>query len=528
MTKFSINFQNPWLLLLLIPAVALTLLSYFMHNKRYRCTRNHIVSIVLHLVVMVLSITLLAAITFGYSVPNNDNEIILLVDASYSTSSDSQDDVDDFIQDVISECDSMFDLGIVTFGYNQVYAAELTNRTDNMYSDYLKADLPDTSATDIASALTYASTLFKNPESAKIVLITDAVETDGAASGVIKAIAAQGIMVDTVYFPGDRIESEVQLVSLTNPEEKIIVGQKFNFELTLQSSYKGTATITPYDNNVAGQAITVELNGGVQNVTIPYTYTLPGMHKMSFEIEAEDDTLTQNNSYLSYVYLEIYDKILVIESIDDESAKLCEMLNDELNVKVVNVEDEENMPKTLDDLRAFDEIILCNISNEDMPDGFVQNLYTYVHDIGGGLFTICGNEYDSNPEDEDWTANAYTREDMYNTLYQQMLPVEVIEYTPPVAVMIIIDTSGSMYYAGNENYETSKLYYAQQGAMACLDALTERDYVGIMTLGNSYTEEIELTPRTQREKILSAIDLIDDDESNLNGGTIFSRSLSVF
>ena len=525
MTKFSINFQNPWLLLLLIPAVALTLLSYFMHNKRYRCTRNHIVSIVLHLVVMVLSITLLAAITFGYSVPNNDNEIILLVDASYSTSSDSQDDVDDFIQDVISECDSMFDLGIVTFGYNQVYAAELTNRTDNMYSDYLKADLPDTSATDIASALTYASTLFKNPESAKIVLITDAVETDGAASGVIKAIAAQGIMVDTVYFPGDRIESEVQLVSLTNPEEKIIVGQKFNFELTLQSSYKGTATITPYDNNVAGQAITVELNGGVQNVTIPYTYTLPGMHKMSFEIEAEDDTLTQNNSYLSYVYLEIYDKILVIESIDDESAKLCEMLNDELNVKVVNVEDEENMPKTLDDLRAFDEIILCNISNEDMPDGFVQNLYTYVHDIGGGLFTICGNEYDSNPEDEDWTANAYTREDMYNTLYQQMLPVEVIEYTPPVAVMIIIDTSGSMYYAGNENYETSKLYYAQQGAMACLDALTERDYVGIMTLGNSYTEEIELTPRTQREKILSAIDLIDDDESNLNGGTIFSASL---
>jgi Mg-chelatase subunit ChlD len=525
MTNLRINFSNPWLLLLLIPAVALTLFSYFRLNKRYRFTRNHIVSIVLHLVVMVLAITLLAGIVFGYSLPNNDNEIILLVDASYSTSSDSQDEVDDFIRDVIAESDSMFELGIVTFGYDQVYAAELTNRTDSLYSDYLQAELPNTSATDIAAALNYAATLFKNPESAKIVLISDAVETDGNANGVIKAIAAQGIMVDTVHFPGEELETEVQIVSAATPADKILVGEKFNFELTIQSSYRGTATITPYDNNTAGQSITVELSGGVQNVVIPYAFAFPGMHQMSFEIEAEDDTMVQNNSYLSYVYLEIYDKILILESIDDESLKLRDMLKDELNVTVINVEDVEAMPKTLDDLRAYDEVILCNVSNSDMPEGLIENLYTYVHDIGGGLFTICGNKPDSNPNDEEWTANAYTREDMYNTLYQQMLPVEVIEYTPPVAVMIIIDTSGSMYYAGNENYETSKLFYAQQGAEACLDALTERDYVGIMTLGNSYTEEIELTPRTQREKILSAIDLIDDDESNLNGGTIFSASL---
>ena len=522
MTNFKIIFSNPWLLLLLIPAIGLTLLTYFRMNKRYRCTRNHITSIVLHLVIMVLSIAVLAGMIVGYSIPNYDNEIILLVDASYSTS-DSENDVDEFIRDVIDSTDTMFELGIVTFGFDQVYASELSNDTSETYANYVKAELPDTTATDIASALTYASTLFKNPESAKIVLITDAIETDNAATNVIKSISAQGIMVDTVYFPDDKDnnKSEVQLNALAEIKEKIVVGQKFNFDLSLQSSYEGTAKITPYDNGVAGESIDINLKEGVQNVTIPYSFVVPGMHVMSFEIESDDDTLAQNNTYLSYFYLDIYDKILVIESIENESDSLCDMLKDELNVKVLNIEDTENMPKTVDDLRAYDEVILCNISNADMPEGFDQILYTYVNDIGGGLFTVCGNKETPDSGDE-WTANAFTFDDMNNTLYQQMLPLQAINYTPPVAVMIIIDTSGSMWYAGEEKYEESKLYYAQQGAEACLSALSERDYVGVMTLGTSFSEEIELTPRTQREKILSAISLLSEKEENLNGGTNFS------
>jgi Mg-chelatase subunit ChlD len=107
-----------------------------------------------------------------------------------------------------------------------------------------------------------------------------------------------------------------------------------------------------------------------------------------------------------------------------------------------------------------------------------------------------------------------------------MLPVEIIDYTPPAAVMIIIDTSGSMY-SGDSDVSTSKLGYAIQGAESCLDALTERDFVGIMTLADSYSEEIELTPRPQRDKILSAIGQLEEDAINglVGGGTIFSAAL---
>ncbi|MBQ8408596.1 MAG: VWA domain-containing protein [Clostridia bacterium] len=525
MSNFRINFSHPWLLLLLIPAVAFTLLSYFKLGKRYRCTRNRIVSMVLHLTVMLLAITILAGITFSYFKPNTENEVILLVDASYSTSEDSQDEIDDFIKAVIDNTDSKFKLGIVTFGYNQVYAAELSNDTDKLFSSYLESPTPDTTATDIASALTYASELFNKPETARIVLLSDAMETDLEAKNIIKSVAAKGIKVDTVHFPENDIEDEVQIIDMVKPEEKIYVGQKFSVNVTIESSYAGDVTLTPYDNEVQGEKIEVTLEKGINTVTVPYMFTLPGLHEMFFEIEGAYDTIAMNNSYLSYIYLEIFDDILIIESIDDESDNLTEMLKDENNVTVINSSDTEAVPKTVDALRAYDEVILCNVSNEDLPEGFDQILYTYVFEYGGGLFTVCGAEEGSTPGSDNWTANAYTREDMNKTLYQEMLPVEIIDYTPPAAVMIIIDTSGSML--NSENPATSKLGYAIQGAESCLNALTERDYVGVMTLADSYSEEIELTPRPQRDKILSAIGQLEEDALNgiIGGGTIFSAAL---
>ena len=526
MSNFSIEFLYPWLLLLLIPAIALTLISYFKLGKRYRCTRNRIVSMALHITVMVLAITILAGMTFSYFKPNTENEVILLVDSSYSTSEDTQDDLDDFIKAVIDNTDSKFKLGIVTFGYDQVYAAELTNDTSKLFSKYLESPKPNTTATDIASAITYASELFAKPETARIVLLSDALETDSEVKNIIKSVAAKGIKVDTVYFPGDELEDEVQIIDMVKPDEKIYVGQKFSVNVIIESSYEGEATLTPYDNDVQGEPVKVNLQKGVNNVVVPYMFTLPGLHEMFFEIEGAYDTVAMNNTYLSYIYLEIFDDILIIESIDSESDNLTEMLKEENNVTVLNSADVDRLPKTVTELRAYDEVILCNVANEDLPEGFIDILYSYVYDFGGGLFTVCGAEEGAAPGSENWTANAYTREDMNKTKYQEMLPVEIIDYTPPAAVMIIIDTSGSMYTPG-EDLSKSKLGYAIQGAESCLNALTERDYVGIMTLATNFTEEIKLTPRPQRDKIISAIGQLEENAINglVGGGTIFSAAL---
>lgn len=523
MTNFSVIFTNAWWLLLLIPAFALVLITYFRLNKRYRFTRNNIVSIVMHLIVMVLSIALLAGMTIEYDTPDTDVEVVLLVDYSY-TLDDSEGEVDDFVKEVVDNCNSQYKLGVVKFGYDQVYAVELTNDMTKVYSGYLSSTSPDTTATDISSALTYTASLFTNPQSARIVLISDALETDGEAKSVIKSLSDRGICVDTVYFPGDRLEAEAQIIGASASVSKVEINSPFEILLTLESSYEGPASITTYDSGIMGESMDINLVEGPQEIVIPYTFAWGGMHNMTFELSANSDTIEQNNSFTTYFYLETFSEVLVIESINHESDRLISIMKEELNATVINVADEANMPSTLEDLREYDEIVLLNVSNEQLPDGFDVIMQQYVKEIGGGLFTICGNTPDSS--EGNWNANAYVRKDMYGSIYQDMLPVEVVNYTPPAGVIIIVDASGSMLNGGK--YEGSKLNWAMDGARACLDALSERDHVGIMTLSDSYSEELMLTPRTQRNKILAAIAGVEHGAINGTldvGGTIFSAAL---
>ena len=168
MHNLHLNFTYPWVRLLIIPAVIMTLWPYFKLSKRYRRTRNRIISIILHLTVMVLSILAFSGLTFSYQVPNQENEIILLVDVSDSSEEGSARR-DEFVDLVLQ--DSQYDgyrVGIVTFGYDQVYAVPLTYEVTEIYEKYLAARLPDTTATNIADALNYARDLFTNKQNAKI------------------------------------------------------------------------------------------------------------------------------------------------------------------------------------------------------------------------------------------------------------------------------------------------------------------------------------------------------------------------
>ena len=119
MSNFVIDISYGWLLLLLIPAVALTLLPYFRINKHYRRNRNRVVSIVLHLTVMFLCVFTLSGMTFHYDTPNTENEILLLVDASFS-SREAEDKKEEFISNVIGDGGDNYKVGIVKFGYDQI------------------------------------------------------------------------------------------------------------------------------------------------------------------------------------------------------------------------------------------------------------------------------------------------------------------------------------------------------------------------------------------------------------------------
>lgn len=522
MSNFRINFEHPWFLLLLLPAVALTLLPYFKLSKRYRKTRNRVCSMVLHVIVMVLAITMLAGITFSYELPNKQNELIVLIDSSYSNRY-SEEEKEDFIEDVVKECDASFKVGIVKFGYDQVYAAPLTNDSSKAFAQYRASAEPDTSATDVASALQYAASLFNHQKTAKIVLISDGIETDGEAMSVVSRIAAQGIKIDTVYYPNSE-KPEIQISSVVTPDRNVDTGEEFAVQVNLKGNLGGGSTetsLTLYDNEEEIKTETFSAVEGEQSISFTHKFELPGLHELRFVLTNEEDTDSHNNEYISYIYLREYKNVLLLEQSDGEGAVLKSVL-EENSFRVTDYSfstDLGDIPTDLATLAKYEEVLLVNVANEDLKkiEGFDVLLNEYVQTLGGGLFTV-GGANDTNAAGES-VPHAYNREDMEGSLFQQMLPVQVIPYTPPVAVVILVDSSGSMGQGSG-----SLLDIALEGTKVCVNSLNSSDYCGVMTFSDNANQEVKITPVSEKEKILDAVLDIGDSGS---GGTVFRKSLEA-
>ena len=514
-----IQFAYPWLLLTIIPAAALTLIPYFRLNKKYRKTRNRIVSMVLHGIILTLAVLTLSGMTVVSRVPNGSNQIVILVDMSESENL-SAEKRDDFVETVVTQAKfDGFGIAIVTFGYDQETAVPFTHDMTALLNEYKHVELPDVSATDIASALSYAQKLFSDEGSGKIVLVTDGKETDGNALSVIREIAAKGIKTDIAYVPSEYSDFDVQVTGMVLPDTHVDVGDVIKIGVKIRSEEDFSADIEFSDNGEISlnSQKNVEIAKGEQIVYIEHSFAEQGLHELhcNVSLAGGNEKIVQNNDYYVYHYLRVFDKLLVLESEAGGSQALEDILTEDgkFDVTVKNVLDED-IPTTIEELREYDQIILNNVSYADLAvhEDLEAVIMEYVRDYGGGLFTVGGN-------DTEGSAHAYNRADMlYSTYLRQMLPVEVIKYTPPVAVLIIIDRSGSM----GQDKEGESFWYAKAGAVSCVNALTERDYIGVVTLGDYYRLELPLTPRTQETKIYSTIDRIT---TNAGEGTVFPGAI---
>ena len=326
----------------------------------------------------------------------------------------------------------------------------------------------------------------------------------------------KGIRVDSAYVPSQYDGNDVQIIGITMPEQHIELDKTCEISVTLRGNMTDTISVGLFDNGTLSETEglkKVELTGEVQTVMFQHRFVKEGLHEVKFSVDTQD-ALLMNNAYSVYHYLEVFNKLLIVESVSDTSEALIKMLNGQdetYQIKVVNVSSDQ-MPTTVDELREYDQVILNNIANADLPQGFDLKLKEYVETYGGGLFTTGGNN-------EQGKAHAYDKTDMFGTVYQEMLPVQAYDYTPPIGVMLIIDRSGSM--TSTNDYGTNYFESARAGALACLDVLYDRDYVGVMTLDTDQAMILDMTPRTQETVIKEAISGI----KMTGGNTEFGKAI---
>ncbi len=523
MSNIYFTFEYPWLLLLLIPGVLFSVIPYFRTAKKYRRNRNRIISMAAHTAATVLSVFLLSGMVLHYNIPNKSNQVILLVDSSYSNQQE-QENKDVFIKNVLDVVDDGFQVGIVKFGNDQAYVSELSYNMDEVYDKYLGSEDPAAYATDIEGALKYTAKLFDNPQSAKIVLISDGIETDGSVLSTIKSIGAQGIKVDVKCFPNEEYD-DVQITSVETPNENIVPDETFNLIVNMQTTEIAQFyDLVVYDNGEEIAKLEAAFDYNEQTEEIPCKISKSGMHEIRVVAEVHaNETLNevrQNDVYITYINIESFENILVVENIEGESNELCKILEENYNVDTFSIQqDFDAIPSTIEDFCRYEQVVLVNIAYSDMPDNFERLLNEYVQDLGGGLLTVGGeNRTDASGN---IIPHAYNRSDVEaSTYFKQMLPILTEDYTPPLAVMIIIDTSSSMGAGAG-----SPLDGALNGARNCVELLSDRDYCGVVSFTTITDTVSDLIPVAKRQEIYNAITALEAGDTG--GGTTYAEAIRL-
>ncbi len=487
----NINFDNPWLLLLAVPLLALVIVPIVIAINRDNLNKSVIASTILH-VIIVLFITLSLSGASAKFVMTG-TEVYVVADVSYSSSS-NLDKVDEYIKTVQKELPQNSRLGVVTFGTDQELLTPLGGGIKSV-----KQSTVDDTTTDIVSALKYANTLFSEGVIKKIVLITDGKQTGGEEEGlatVVKTLYAQNVQIDVMYLDNnasaDRKEvqiSEVDFVKSTymnNPTQASVL---------VQSSYQTRAIISLKDST--GRTVSSQsplLTEGYNIVNFDLDTTQFGEFDYTIEIEAQgDDFSSANNAY--EFRQSIHEKMQVL-ALTNESADLTAIQNRygervELDARRIT-EGKPVAPCTVEELCYYDEIILSNIDVTTIQNysAFIESLDIVVSQYGKRLLTY---------------GNLYIQDKASGELdgLSGLLPVIFGNNTSdPKLFAIVIDVSRSMHQA-------SRLFMAKSAAKQIMELMGDQDEMCLVSF--SAAAQVKVYPTAiktdkKREEIENIID----------------------
>ncbi len=465
MSSIKFVFSDPWYLLFLIPAIEIICIPFFMQKKERRRSFRKIAPLVLHLVISVILVFIMA----GFSVVRTTDEqaVVIVADLSHSTEG-VRDMMKEHVETLLDTIDRTTPVGVVAFGGDAMYDLTLDSLTRKF--SFSKVD---EKATDIESAVKYAISKAPEDRAVRIILMTDGKQTEGKAENIIYNMSSGRIRLDGVYYDTTVLSSDEVQISSFSAGEGGMVGEDVNITAEIQSNYDGEVGYIMKDGeNVVDSGKAVLVNG---RATLSFTVVpqSEGLHTFSIEILPDRDTRSENNKMTAFSRAADKKHVLIVTSTPLNEVKFRDYFSKNYVVKTVLPYE---APKDIIGLCDYDQVILSNVDYYDMPNGFETYLESYVSVYGRSLFLLGGS-------------NTFMYGNMTDTVYERMSPVSY-EFTEEtgnkVALMLVLDCSSSM--GGNNRYLT----IAKQGAVKCIEAMGDSDYVGIVSFDKEATLESSL------------------------------------
>jgi Ca-activated chloride channel family protein len=334
--------------------------------------------------------------------------------------------------------------------------------------------------TDTQAAMQLAYGLFPDGYLPRLAIVSDGNQTQGDVAVESYRAKELGVHVSWRTFDQDKT-SEIRVVGVTVPDD-VKVGQPYEVTAEVWSTEPQKATLALQQDefpNGLEPTKEVELREGKNLVKFKSDAKHAGATTYRLTLARfERDTEKQNNQAVMTAPVKGRPNVLYVEGgilrEPGQAGHLQRALEHE-NIDVT-VRGPNGIPASPKELERFDLVLVSDVPAHLMGAGQMQALDAYVAQMGGGLIMAGG--------EDSFGSGGYER-------------TEKIKEQPDVAVVLVIDRSGSM--------QGPKLEAAKESARATAEVLSPNDYIAVVAFDSEAQVFVRPTRASNKMRISNDI-----------------------
>jgi Ca-activated chloride channel homolog len=356
---------------------------------------------------------------------------------------------------------------------------ELRRRADE------KASL---AGTNLQAALELGYGLFPPGYLKRAVIFSDGVETNGDVLAAASRARELGVRVSVAPYDA-KPPPEVAVTGLRLPE-KVDVGQSFDVVGELYATRAESVRVRLYQGETLNGLDSVRelsLKPGRNELKFQSVVRVGGAVTYSLVADSVgQDSFASNNRFSATLDVAGRPQVLYVEGQPARATYLTSALS--AQQYDVDVRSPAGFPGSLQELERYDFVIISDVPHEQVSLASQELLERYVRDVGGG-FLFAGGEA------------GYSLGGWAHTTVERILPVrmdaERLKETPGVALVLVIDRSGSMTGLPIE--------MAKVACQAAVSTLDSNDIVEVIGFDSTPIRAVKMGPARYRTRIQNEI-----------------------
>lgn len=440
--------------------------------------------LVLWLRLVIAGLVVLALAGLRVPAPPKSVATVFVVDLSTSVPADIHEAAKNWVREALAK-EGPDDLAaIVTFGRYPV--VEMPLGKDRDHATWGPAPAPD--ATNLADALRLAGDLLPAPSPAggspgalrRIVVLSDGNETTGDAQRGLLRPGLRDVEVAVLALP-QRLQDTAITAFAAPPTLREGEPVDLRVAMLAPSDENGTLRIFAQGagDGVPRQTVyeqPVQLQAGANEQAASITALPQGAWTLQAELTVDNDSQPENNTSWAYTLVGEPARVLLVEGTPGAATAVQQALADSrVGVDTLRPGQLPATAQQMDRLLQYQSVILANVPASAMSKEQMTLLQQYVSARGRGLVVIGGDQ-------------TFGLGDYADTPLEAALPVTVQppdkDQTPSLALLLVIDRSGSMSNTETGDRRQSRMELAKEGAIQAVEALKDGDQVGVVAFDN--------------------------------------------